>query len=679
MAENKNVHYAPCKAACPILTDAREYIQLIAERRYPEAFASIRRLNPLPRVVGRICTHPCETNCKRGQLDAPIAIAALKRFAADGEWVKGTWKAPMMAPSGRQVAVVGSGPAGLAAAHDLALKGHQVTLFEALPVLGGMLRVGVPEYRLPKEVVDDEIDTIVNLGVTVRTEVTIGKDVKAAELLDQGFEAVFVAIGAHEDRKLGIPGEDELDGVFSAVSFLRSVNLKETLPIAGDVAVIGGGNTAIDSARSALRMGAETVTLVYRRSKEEMPAADEEIEEAAEEGVTIEYLTSPVEIQGHEGKVAALRCVRNELGEPDAGGRRRPSPISGSEYTMDVGVVICAIGQVPQSDPFAEDFDIAQRGGRIHVEAAGTLATTKPAFFAGGDAVTGPATVIQAIGAGKRAAISIDAYLQGKSVAGVEQSESKAAQLPERIIRESKTFERCSRQTRKVETRRKDFQEVEASLPEQTAVKEALRCLHCYLGARIDPDKCISCLTCVRVCPLGIPTANHVGEVTIDPVACQACGICMVECPVRAIDIGLNRRSKLHQEMETGIEGLDDGSPKVIAFLDLYGDFDASHMARLKEDYPNIFPVTLFGLRRLDTVDIFRAFGLGATGVLLAKCSSDADPFPDTAERINRVVDYTGELLESLGRERSHLALYEMAGEGLVDKVWLDEWMGGFE
>ncbi|MBW2329508.1 MAG: FAD-dependent oxidoreductase, partial [Deltaproteobacteria bacterium] len=360
------IKYPPCKLACPILTDVREYIQLIAERRFEEALASIRNLNPLPRVCGRICTHPCEAACKRGQVDEPIAIPALKRFAADGPW-KGRYKAIMPDKStGQKVAVVGSGPAGLAAAHDLALLGHHVTIFEALPVLGGMLRVGVPAYRLPKNVVDEEIQAILDLGVEVKTGVRIGEEIKLTDLSEQGYKAVFVAIGAHKDRKLGIAGEDGFEGVVSAVSFLKAVNQGENPKVGKKVAVIGGGNTAVDSARCLLRMGAETVHMVYRRSRDEMPAAKEEIEEAIHEGVQVSYLTSPVEIFGEDGNVSALRCIKNELGEPDVSGRRIPKSVPGSEFTIDVDMVIAAIGQAPDSSFL--DNELTERDKRIYVE-----------------------------------------------------------------------------------------------------------------------------------------------------------------------------------------------------------------------------------------------------------------------------------------------------------------------
>jgi len=646
----------------------REYVQLVAERRYEEAFVSIRKLNPLPRVCGRICTHPCEAACKRGQVEEPIAIAALKRFAADGHWEREHKAIEPDKSTGHKVAVVGSGPAGLAAAHDLALLGHQVTILEALPVLGGMLRVGVPEYRLPKDVVDKEIKTIVDLGIEVKTGVRIGKEMKLADLFEQGYKAVFVAIGAHKDRKLGIAGEEDLEGVASAVSFLRQVNQGESPEVGKKVAVIGGGNTAIDSARSAVRLGAEEVHIIYRRTSDEMPAAKEEIEEAAHEGVQISYLTSPIEILGQDGKISALKCVKNELGEPDASGRRSPKPVEGSEFTIDVDMVIAAIGQAPDSSSVAEEVGVTERRKRIIVDGPYTLVTTQPGVFAGGDAVTGPATVVEAISAGKRAALSIDLYLRGESLPTIESADAvKTAKLSSTLIEKTGKFARCKKVSLPMDQRLKGFDEVESVLSEDLATKEALRCLHCYLGARVDHDKCVSCLTCLRVCPLGIPVTSKMGEITIDPFACQACGMCALECPVQAIDISLDPRSEIARDIEDGIHRAQHSGPVIIAFFDLHGNFGSSHVESLKQNYPNIVPVMVFGLRRIDTSDILKAFEWGADGVLLAACQPDADPFPKGTDRVKRRVAHAGALLEALGMYRGRLEICDMPEQGLVD------------
>ena len=665
--------WPPCKSACPILTDAREYIQLIAERRFEEAFAAIRKQNPLPGICGRICTHPCEVSCKRGQVDEPIAIAALKRFASDGAW-KDQYEAGLPSKStGHKVAVIGSGPAGLAAAHDLGLLGHHVTIFEALPVLGGMLRVGVPAYRLPKDVVDEEIRAILDLGIEVKTGVRIGEEIKLTELSEQGYKAVFVAIGAHKDRKLGIVGEDQLEGVVSAVSFLRTVNQGENPNVGKKVAVIGGGNTAVDSPRCLLRMGAETVHMVYRRSRNEMPAAQEEIEEAIHEGVQLSYLTSPLEILGKEGHVSALKLIKNELGEPDTSGRRSPRPVPGSEFTLDVDMVIAAIGQAPDSSFLANELGVTERGKRIHVEDPYTLMTTHPGIFAGGDAVTGPATVVEAISAGKRAAISIDLYLRGEPLPTIEPAEEvKREKLSSTFIEKTGKFARCRKITLPMDDRLKGFEEVESVLAEDLATKEALRCLHCYLGARIDKEKCISCLTCVRVCPLGIPTTSKMGEIAINPFACQACGMCVLECPVRAIDINLDPRSEIAEEIEKAFGKSQHSEPVIVGFFDLHGNFSSSDVESLRQDHPNILPMMVFGLRRIDTCDILKAFESGADGVVLAGCPPDADPFPETADRVKRRIAHARTLLDALGIDGARLEVCDMPEEGIVDKELID-------
>jgi len=664
----------PCQLACPILTDAREYIQLIAERKFEEAFASIRMLNPLPGVCGRICTHPCEEACKRGQVDEPLAIAALKRFASDGPWAAEYNAALPEKSSQEKVAIVGSGPAGLAAAHDLALLGYQVTIFEALPVLGGMLRVGVPEYRLPKDVLEKEVEAILSLGIEVKTGVRIGEEVKLADLFDQGYKAVFVAVGAHEDRKLGIAGEDELKGVISAVSFLSQVNQGQDPKVGIKVAVVGGGNTAVDSARSALRLGAKEVHMIYRRSQDEMPAAKEEIEEAVHEGVQMAYLTSPVEILGQGGKVSALQCIRNELGEPDASGRRRPAPMPGSEFTLDVDMVIAAIGQAPETSFLSSQPELAENGTRIVTTDPDTLATPLAGVFAGGDAVTGPATAIKAIAAGKRVAGSIDLYLKrkDKSVpAAIEGRESP--KLSSSVVEKTGRFSRCVYTSLPIDTRRRSFDEVVSVLSEDVATQEALRCLHCYLGARFDEDKCISCLTCVRVCPLLIPQAGKMGGITIDPFFCQACGICALECPVRAIDIDLHSHGDIVKKTEEAMNQSRKSASLIVGFFDLHGNFTAKDIDGLMKDYPGIVPVPVFGLRRLDALHVLKAFEFGADAVLFATCPQERDPFPETRNKVERCIMNARAVAEALGLESERLAICEMPEKGLVEPSVIDE------
>jgi NADH-quinone oxidoreductase subunit F len=468
---------APCQNSCPADVDVPLYVDLTRQGRFGEAHAVIRMDNPLPLVCGRVCNHPCEGMCRRGQLDSALNIRALKRFVAEYplEGNGATFQLPApAAKKAEKVAVVGSGPSGLTAANYLARKGYQVSVYEALPVLGGMLAVGIPEYRLPKKVLKKEIELLENLGVEFKTKVQIGKDVSLADLRAKN-NAVYVAIGAHQGQKLQIPGEDAA-GVFDAVGFLRDVNLGRGADLKGKtVQVIGGGNAAVDAARSSLRLGAKKVSLVYRRSKAEMPALEEEIEEAEREGIEIRTLVAPKQVVVKGGKVAGLECQECTLGEYDPSGRRRPVPKTGSEFTLPADVVIAGVGQSVALDGIFNKsaVEIDKRGVVTACEKTG--ATKMDGVFAGGDCVTGPDTVIAAIAAGKRAASAIDKYLGGDGVLLRKPTitrELTADILENEMCRESVP---CV----PVEKRLGDFTEVELGYAANQAKVEASRCLRC--------------------------------------------------------------------------------------------------------------------------------------------------------------------------------------------------------
>ena len=468
---------APCQNSCPADVDVPLYVDLTRQGRFGEAHAVIRMDNPLPMVCGRVCNHPCERKCRRGQLDTAINIRALKRFVAEYplEGNGATFQLPAPAAAKvEKVAIVGSGPSGLTAANYLARKGYQVTVYEALPVLGGMLAVGIPEYRLPKKALKKEIELLEKLGVRFKTKIKIGRDVSLTDLRAKS-DAVYVAIGAQQGQKLGIPGED-FEGVLDAVSFLRDINLGQAKDLKGKtVLVIGGGNAAVDAARSSLRLGAKKVTIVYRRSKAEMPALEEEIEEAEREGIEIRTLLAPKLIVAKGGKVAGLECLECTLGEFDPSGRRRPVPKNGSEFTLNADVVVAGVGQAIALDGMVDKtgIEVDKRGAIAACDKTG--ATKMDGVFAGGDCVTGPDTVIAAIAAGKRAATAIDKYLGGDGV--LLRKPEIARKLTADIIEDEMPREAVP--CVPVEKRLGDFTEVELGYAAGQAKVEASRCLRC--------------------------------------------------------------------------------------------------------------------------------------------------------------------------------------------------------
>ena len=570
---------APCQLNCPARTDCQGYVGLIANGEYEAALKLIKNKVSLPASIGRVCPHPCETACRRGKIDEAINIAQLKAFAADMDLNSDSYLPEKNAPTGKKIAIIGGGPAGLTAAYRLAISGHEVTVYDMMEKMGGMLRYGIPQYRLPKEVLDKEIAIIEKLGVKMINGVKLGKDFTIASLKAQN-DAVIVAVGAWKSSSMRTPGE-ELDGIYGGIDFLRAVALKQEINIGDKVVICGGGNTAMDACRTAVRLGAKEVYCVYRRTRNEMPAEDIEITEAEEEVVQFKFLTNPISFNGKDGKVKSVTLQLMELGEPDASGRRRPVAIEGKTEELDVDSVIVAIGQKLVNEDVSE-LKLTDRG---NIEAdIDTFKTNIEGVFAIGDATNrGASIAIEAIGEANRCALSIDAYLNGEDI---ETRVPYISRRDEELI-DFQSKEKCPARKPKVlpaAERKNNFDEVCLGYTEEDAKAEASRCLECgckeYYKCKllsvaqrydIHPErfkgempqkytadsnefiernsaKCILCGLCVRSCKevmnisaIGLLGRGFKTEVApafnlpLDQTKCTNCGLCVELCPTGAL------------------------------------------------------------------------------------------------------------------------------------------------
>ncbi len=556
----KTYNQIPCQRNCPVHTDVQEYIHLISERKWEDAHRLIRETNPFPSICARVCQHPCEDDCSRGHIDEAVSIRTLKRAACDysDKTVVATPAAVPTLPE--KIAVIGAGPAGLTTANDLARLGYRVVVFEAEAHPGGMLRYGIPAYRLARETIDKEVDMVKSSGVEIRYNTRVGRDI-TLEQLRKEYNAVLIAAGAWNAAMLNVPGED-LEGVFHGATFMYHVNQGNPLDLGGKkVVVVGGGFTAMDVSRSAIRLGAKEVHIVYRRTRAEIPVVPEEIIEAEDEGVIFHYLVAPLEVVSEDGKnVSGIKMIKNVLGEPDASGRRRPVAVEGSEFVIECDIVAPAVSQVPNNDCLTglEKTVKLNKWGTIEVDEA-TWATNIPGVFAVGDFITGTQHAIKVIAEGHSAAVAIDTFLRGEPAEYADRMrqdhEMVDAGQPGGREYSYDAVPRSHSGQIAINKRTTTFLEVETGFSKDVAVKEANRCLSCnYLWTYI-PESCIMCANCVDVCPQeclsitpltelqhqrwlneNVPlTAQGVTGIVIDRDKCIRCSFCKEVCPTDSI------------------------------------------------------------------------------------------------------------------------------------------------
>lgn len=625
--DKKRDEEAPCILACPIRQDARDYVQLIARGRFQEAYRLVRERNPLPSACGRICTHPCETKCRRNSTEAPIAIAWLKRFLGDNfseETRKiTTEKYP------ERIAIIGAGPAGLAAANDLALFGYPCTIFESNSTPGGMLRMGVPTYRLPRTAIDNDVEFIKKLGVEIKYNMTFGVDITFDSLKKDGFSVVFIGVGLPDSRSLNIEGVN-LEGVLKGISFLNEVNTTGSAKIGRNILVIGGGAVAMDCARTALRLKPQKVSVACLEARKEMPTTDFEIEEAVHEGVLLLNSVGPKRILGKNGKVAGLETLKVKYVFDDQK-RFNPAFYEGSESVIEADTIILAIGQASNLSFLKGQEGIqVTRGGTITVH-PNTFTTSVHGIYAGGDVVLGRGTMTESMAQGKKAALAIHNTLRNTALKDEKWNDMPA--VPDIVLSRIaliKKEQKHEMPTMPLDERLSSFDEVELGFSVNRAVKEAQRCMNCGAGAFVDDNLCVGCLTCVRICPFEVPKIKKGNTTAYIDGDCQSCGLCVVDCPAKAISFKtpLEDRGKDALESVFQEKFVHGVKPFIINFYCQYGAYQEEKESATDDFLLFHFRrVGVLGLGKVDPSLYLRAFELGAHGVLVTACNDDTCHF----------------------------------------------------
>ncbi|HEX9021109.1 MAG TPA: FAD-dependent oxidoreductase [Nitrospirota bacterium] len=647
--------YSPCRAACPAHTDVQAYVGLIAQGRYNEAFEVITAPNPIASVCSMICHHPCEQSCRRCGVDEPLSVRHLKRFAIEKSLDYRRAKRRLVPKTkNKSVGIIGSGPSGLAAANDLANLGYSVTIYERHPALGGMLVSAIPPYRLPREVLKEDIDDVVSKGIEVKTNCEIGKDVKLADLTKK-HDAVLAAIGLSLSRSIPIPGVDG-PGVLLAIPFLTDVAFGQKPSLGKKVLVIGGGNVAMDVARTSRRLGVKDVSMVCLESAEEMPAWKWEVDEAVEEGIRINHRWGPKSVKREGDKVLGLE-VKKVKSVFDANGRFNPAYDESQTTVLEADTIILTIGQMSNTS-FLKGTDVkVDERGRVEWNPATQMSSAKGVFFSG-EVVTGPGSAIAAVANGHRAALAIHLYCQGEPIEGriPSQEKEKISQMPADLVEKIDKEPRVKIKHLPPETRCDTMAHFEIGYDETEALKEAGRCRGCGGGAIVDKNKCMACLTCMRVCPYGAPVVTSYSE--IRPEYCQACGLCVAECPGEAISM-VSYDVREHRNNLPAITGSVDPKrqePLIVAFMCTH------HVGVLGFDVAkNIKTVPVHCTSRIDILDILKAVENGADGVAVVRCNDGTCKYRNIAPRVNARVKRAQEFIAALGMDKNRIEILSAA------------------
>lgn len=637
--------WSPCQYACPLHADIRGYLDLISRGKFKEALEVIREVLPFPSVCGRICHHPCEKECRRQDVDKPLAIRDLKRFVAEWDYREKRTRKKIKQTKGR-IAIVGGGPSGLTAALDLAKLGYQPTVFERMDLLGGMLVSAIPPYRLPRALIEKDIEEILSYGIEVKKGLEIGKDISLLDLFNQGFKAVHLAVGLRESRSLPLPGLDNLK-VMLALPFLEQASFKKKILLGKEaLVVIGGGNVAMDVARTAVRLAVPRVKIVCLESRTEMPAWEWEIEEAREEGIEFIYSRGPRKILSSGNTITGLEVMEVQS-VFDKDGRFNPQFYEDKVSAISAGTIIIAIGQKANLS-FLEGTGIKIEKGLPHYD-PDTLMTDREGVFVSGEVALGPASVVESVASGHRAAAAIDAFLSGKDIRIPIVEKPKIDKLPLDIKEKVINKERVAMPTLKAEERKHDFRQFELGFSLKDALEESRRCLSCGAGAVCVSDRCVACLTCYRVCPFKVPHVTDVASMSSD--RCLGCGLCAPECPTKAIMMKGYLVEETKIKIKEGLKALS-GQKRVLLLTCGYRLYRIANL-----DLPEVAEVIIPAMSQLWTSDILYAFEQGASAVMIAECSEGECRYPEVTPRLKKRVEEAQLLLQEVGIPKDKIVL----------------------